>query len=41
MFGSVVLEIPKDAFEHEFEAVKSARNVKLDTELDERRCARW
>jgi pyruvate,orthophosphate dikinase len=35
MFGSVVLEIPKDAFEHEFEAVKSARGAKLDTELDE------
>ena len=27
MFGSVVLEIPKDAFEHEFEAVKKARHV--------------
>ena len=35
MFGNVVLEIPKDAFEHEFEAVKKSRNVKLDTELDE------
>src|SRR5262245_56313658 len=35
MFGNVVLEIPKDAFEHEFEAVKKARAVKLDTELDE------
>src|SRR5687768_1735677 len=35
MFGSVVLEIPKDAFEHEFEAVKRARGVTLDTELDE------
>src|SRR5687767_5687894 len=35
MFGSVVLEIPKDAFEHEFDAAKKARNVKLDTELDE------
>src|SRR5246127_4962471 len=35
MFGNVVLEIPKDAFEHEFEAIKKARNVKLDTELDE------
>src|ERR1051325_6350729 len=31
MFGNVVLEIPKESFEHEFEAVKSARNVKLDT----------
>jgi pyruvate, orthophosphate dikinase len=35
MFGNVVLEIPKDAFEHEFEAIKKGRNVKLDTELDE------
>ncbi|MGE3704838.1 MAG: pyruvate, phosphate dikinase [Vicinamibacterales bacterium] len=35
MFGNVVLEIPKDAFEHEFEAVKAARGVKLDTDLDE------
>jgi pyruvate,orthophosphate dikinase len=35
MFGNVVLEIPKSAFEHEFEAVKSARGVRLDTELDE------
>src|SRR2546423_9799019 len=31
MFGSVVLEIGKDVFEHEFEAVKKARRVKLDT----------
>ncbi len=35
MFGAVVLEIPKDAFEHEFEAVKKAKGVTLDTELDE------
>jgi pyruvate,orthophosphate dikinase len=35
MFGNVVLEIPKEAFEHEFNAVKKAKNVKLDTELDE------
>jgi len=35
MFGNVVLEIPKDAFEHEFESVKKSRKVKLDTELDE------
>jgi pyruvate, orthophosphate dikinase len=35
MFGSVVLEIPKATFEHEFEAVKHARNAKLDTDLDE------
>jgi pyruvate,orthophosphate dikinase len=36
MFGNVVLEIPKDAFEHEFDAVKHSRNIKLDTDLDER-----
>src|SRR5436190_13363853 len=35
MFGSVVLEIPKDAFEHEFEAIKHAKNAALDTDLDE------
>ncbi|PYR61848.1 MAG: pyruvate, phosphate dikinase [Acidobacteria bacterium] len=35
MFGNVVLEIPKGAFEHEFEAVKKARGAKLDTGLDE------
>src|SRR5712664_3660530 len=35
MFGNVVLEIPKDAFEHEFDQVKKARNAKLDTDLDE------
>jgi pyruvate,orthophosphate dikinase len=35
MFGNVVLEIPKDAFEHEFEGVKKAKGVTLDTELDE------
>ncbi len=35
MFGNVVLEIPKDVFEHEFEAVKSTRHTKLDTDLDE------
>jgi pyruvate,orthophosphate dikinase len=35
MFGNVVLEIPKESFEHEFEAVKAARGAKLDTELDE------
>jgi pyruvate,orthophosphate dikinase len=35
MFGSVVLEIPKHAFEHEFESVKSARKAKVDTDLDE------
>src|SRR5438128_259501 len=35
MFGNVVLEIPKEAFEHELDAVKKARGKKLDTELDE------
>jgi pyruvate,orthophosphate dikinase len=35
MFGSVVLEIPKAAFEHEFEAVKKANGATLDTDLDE------
>ena len=35
MFGNVVLEIPKDAFEHDFEAVKKERRAKLDTDLDE------
>jgi pyruvate,orthophosphate dikinase len=35
MFGNVVLEIPKEAFEHEFDAVKKARGVKSDTDLDE------
>jgi pyruvate,orthophosphate dikinase len=35
MFGNVVLEIPKDSFEHEFEAVKTARGATLDTGLDE------
>jgi pyruvate, orthophosphate dikinase len=35
MFGNVVLEIPKDAFEHEFDAVKESRGVRLDTDLDE------
>src|SRR5207237_944189 len=35
MFGNVVLEIPKDAFEHEFDAVKKARGAQTDTDLDE------
>jgi pyruvate, orthophosphate dikinase len=35
MFGNVVLEIPKDAFEHEFDAVKKSTGARLDTELDE------
>ncbi len=35
MFGNVVLEISKDKFEHELEAVKKARGVHQDTELTE------
>src|SRR5882757_7466073 len=35
MFGNVVLEISKDAFEHELDAVKESRHTKLDTDLDE------
>src|ERR1041385_2954613 len=35
MFGNVVLEIPKEAFEHEFDAVKKARGARSDTDLDE------
>jgi pyruvate, orthophosphate dikinase len=35
MYGNVVLEIPKDAFEHELEAVKKERKAKLDTDLNE------
>jgi pyruvate,orthophosphate dikinase len=35
MFGNVVLEIPKEAFEHKFDEVKKARNARLDTDLDE------
>ena len=35
MFGSVVLEIPKAVFEHEFEAVKTATGAAVDTDLDE------
>jgi pyruvate,orthophosphate dikinase len=35
MFGSVVLEIPKSVFEHEFEAVKHAVGAVVDTDLDE------
>src|SRR5438034_5093734 len=35
MFGNVVLEVPKEAFEHELDAVKKARGAKLDTDLDE------
>jgi pyruvate, orthophosphate dikinase len=35
MYGNVVLEIPKDAFEHELESVKKDRKAKLDTDLNE------
>jgi len=35
MFGNVVLEIPKEAFEHQFDAVKKVRGAKSDTDLDE------
>ena len=33
MFGNVVMEIPKDKFEHVFDGQKKKRKVKLDTEL--------
>jgi pyruvate, orthophosphate dikinase len=35
MFGNVVLEVPKDVFEHEFEAVKEEHGAATDTELGE------
>src|SRR5215510_9649657 len=35
MFGNVVLEISKDAFEHELDAVKKAKGAASDTDLDE------
>ena len=35
MFGNVVLDIPKDTFEHRFEAVKKERGAATDTDLDE------
>ena len=35
MFGNVVLEIKKEKFEHEFEAVKKAHGAKIDTDLGE------
>src|SRR5580765_5197725 len=35
MFGNVVLEIPKGEFEKELEAVKHAKGVKQDPDLDE------
>ncbi|MGD1101472.1 MAG: pyruvate, phosphate dikinase [Terriglobia bacterium] len=33
MFGNVVMEIPKDKFEHVFDGLKKKRGVKLDTDL--------
>ena len=35
MFGNVVLEIPKEEFEKQLEAVKHERGAKVDTDLDE------
>jgi pyruvate, orthophosphate dikinase len=35
MYGSVVLEIAKDKFEHEFEAVKHEHSAATDTDLNE------
>ena len=35
MFGGVVLDVAKGAFDREFDAVKTSRGVVLDTELDE------
>jgi pyruvate,orthophosphate dikinase len=35
MFGNVVLEIPKDAFEHELDSVKRIKGATQDTDLDE------
>jgi pyruvate, orthophosphate dikinase len=35
MYGNVVLELPKEKFEHEFEAVKKAHGAKVDTDLGE------
>src|SRR5438105_3442622 len=36
MFGSIVMEIPKEAFEDAFEAKKKHKRAKLDTDLDAR-----
>jgi len=33
MYGDVVLEVPRERFEHRLEAQKATRNVHLDTEL--------
>jgi len=35
MFGNVVLEIPKESFEHALEDVKKAKGAHSDTDLDE------
>jgi len=35
MFGNVVLEIPREAFEQQFEAVKRANGAAADTDLEE------
>ena len=35
MFGNVVLEIPKEAFERELDRVKAAHGARLDTDLGE------
>jgi pyruvate,orthophosphate dikinase len=35
MFGNVVLEIDKDKFEHQLQAVKKSRKVSADVDLDE------
>ena len=35
MFGNVVLEIPKEAFEKKFENIKEKKHAHLDTDLDE------
>ena len=35
MFGNVVLEISKEAFDHEFETAKRVRCARQDTDLDE------
>src|SRR5215470_7891243 len=34
MFGNVVLEIPKSAFDEVFESIKKKKKAKLDTDLD-------
>ena len=34
MYGDVVLDVPRDRFEHRLEALKASRGVHLDTELE-------